>query len=311
MFICIPGYTKLMVAVGYTIQGFSDKVEIIDLENPISTCTDLPKYPMQVDRVVGTLGQNENPIICGGYPGSRECYSYVDKIWNSFPSMNTVRGHAASLPSPYPNKSHIFLVTGGVENTGDTNTGEILTEDGWQNMPEPLPVKIAFHCAVLVNATTAFIIGGRQDDQNAAPMTYFFNTENEVWIEGPLLKTGRREHSCARIQKDSQSSQYSVIVAGGVNSNDVTLSSVELLEVGASEWVAGPELPEKILGSSMVEYSDGGVFYIGGLGGGRYHYTIFYLAHGQAEWVEMPQKLKIATAWATSFLVPDEITNCS
>ena len=301
-----------MVAVGITIQGRSDKIEIIDLENPISTCTDLSKYPMAVDHAVGTLGQKENPIICGGHPDSRECYSYEDEVWNSFPSMNKERSGAASLPSPYPNKSHIFLVTGGRDSSGYLNTGEILTADGWQYMSQPLPVNIAYHCAVLVNATTAFVIGGRQDDKLTAPMTYFFNTENEVWIEGPPLKTGRQEHSCARIQKDSQSSQYSVIVAGGSNSSGSGfMSSVELLEVGASEWVAGPELPEKIRGSSMVEYSDGSVFLIGGHSDSITFDNIFQLQHGQADWIEIPQKLTIARYEATAFLVPDEITDCS
>ena len=303
-----------MVAGGDSDDERTNIVEIINLEDPTSTCTDLSSYPLHFVGAVSTVGPNENPIICGGNTlasSTKNCYIHEGTMWNSFPSMNEGRSFAAALPSPYPNKTHLLLVTGGLDDSGFSNTGEVLTEDGWQYMSKLLPVTFNSHCAVLVNATTAFLIGGYQSNKDAAANTYFFNSENENWIEGPQLLTVRGDHSCARIKTDGKSSQYSVIVAGGSNSNEGTLSSVELLELGSSEWVAGPELPEKILGSSMVEYSDGGVFYIGGYSEGRVLDTIFYLAHGKSEWVEMPQKLKIGTAWATSFLVPDEITNCS
>jgi len=42
------------------------------------------------------------------------------------------------------------------------NTVEILTDNGWKaDFPE-LPVKVDFHCMVLINSTTVMLIGGVQ-----------------------------------------------------------------------------------------------------------------------------------------------------
>ena len=302
-----------MVAGGDSDDERTNIVEIINLEDPTSTCTDLSSYPLHFVGAVSTVGPNENPIICGGNTlasSTKNCYIHEGTMWNSFPSMNEGRSFAAALPSPYPNKTHLLLVTGGLDDSGFSNTGEVLTEDGWQYMSKLLPVTFNSHCAVLVNATTAFLIGGYQTNKNPSANTYFFNSENENWIDGPELWTVRGDHSCARIKKDGQSSQYSVIAAGG-NNFDGLLSSVEILEEGANEWVTGPELPREISSSSMVEYSDGGVFLIGGYSERRVIDTIFYLAHGQSEWVEMPQKLKTGRQLVSSLLVPDEIAYCS
>ena len=302
-----------MVAGGDSDDERTNIVEIIDLEDPTSTCTDLPSYPLHFVGAVSTLGPNENPIICGGNTlatSTKTCYTYEGKMWSSFPSMNAGRSFAASLPSPYQNKSHLLFVTGGMDDAGFSNTGEILTEEGWRYLSNPLPATIHSHCAVLFNATTAFLIGGYQSNKYPVGITYFFNSDNENWIEGPQLKNVRSNPSCARIKENSQSSKYSVIAAGG-NNGVVQLSSVEILEEGANEWVAGPELPREISTSSMVEYSDGGVFLIGGNSKVGVVDTIFYLAHGQSEWVEMPQKLKTGRQLVSSLLVPDEIANCS
>ena len=288
-----------------------NSIEIIDLESSSTTCQDLTSFPRAFFGGIGGLTPHKNPIICGGY-GSRDCSSYENGIWTLTPAMKSVRYFAAASASPYPNETHTLFVTGGRNYLGnDNNISEVLNDAGWQELPTSLPVVISDHCMALLNSTTVLIIGGVQNGSKYSQNTFYFNTEYEKWIEGPKLMFGRKKPSCGNLQIDEKGSYYGVIVAGGSNSNEGTLSSVELLELGSSEWVAGPELPEKILGSSMVEYSDGGVFYIGGYSEGRVLDTIFYLAHGKSEWVEMPQKLKIGTAWATSFLVPDEITNCS
>ncbi len=62
----ITVYSKIMVAVGYTINGLSDNVEVIDLENPEMICQDLPDYPFALYGVATFLNFNEEPEICGG-----------------------------------------------------------------------------------------------------------------------------------------------------------------------------------------------------------------------------------------------------
>ena len=168
---------------------------------------------------------------------------------------------------------------------------------------------------VLLNSTTAFLIGGRQEDTFFSPKTYLFNTDDNIqeWVQGPSLNFGREEHRCARIKKDSSSLKFSIIVVGGNNSRSY-MSSVEILDEGASEWRNGPDLPFGISNPALIEDPTGGVILVGGQSENNSALqTLFRLpgAGDDAKWIEMPQKLKIGRNRLTSFLVPDDVASCS
>ena len=305
------GYTKLLVGLGIADDFVElNSIEIVDLESSSTTCQDLTRFPRNDSLAFGGLTANRLPIICGGAGVSRDCQTYENGIWTSSPSMIYARRYAAASPSPYPNATHSLFVTGGYNLFGpDDNTAELLTDSGWQTLPTSLPVAIRSHCMVLLNSTTVLMIGGVQNSTSYSPDTFYFNTDNEKWIEGPTLKAGRRSHSCGKIKSHSHSSEFNVIVAGGWNGDDA-MTSVEILDVGSSEWRLGPSLQFGIYGSSMVEDRSGGVLLIGGLNGTRID-TIYRLAHANSEWTLLPQKLKVARSSAIAFLVPDEITDCN
>ena len=247
------------------------------------------------------------------------CFFYDHGVWNLYDTMNTPRlAPAAATPFPYPNEAHSLFVTVGYNGPfGHLNTGEVLTDAGWQEFLPYLPVTIVGHCMVLVNSTTVLVIGGLQNDEESPSLkTFYFNTENGNWIDGPNLLSNRYRHSCGKLQEESESSQYSVIVAGGYNgpffsheNQTYCMSSVEILDFGASAWRKGPSLPFGISGASMVEDLFGGVVLIGG-NNGECLDTLYQLSHANSEWILMPQKLKVARQWATAFFVRDEITNC-
>jgi hypothetical protein len=164
---------------------------------------------------------------------------------------------------------------------------------------------------VLLNSTTAFLIGGRQAGVDYSPNSYLLNTaaNSQEWIQGPALNYGRGFHSCSRLDS---SSRFSIIVVGGYNGAQMT--SVEILDEGSSEWRNGPDLPFGIHDASLVEDPAGGVILVGGVSKyDQYLQTLFRLsdAGGDAKWVEMPQKLKDGRYWHTSFLIPDDIVTCS
>jgi hypothetical protein len=226
------------------------------------------------------------------------------------PSTTTTRVYAAVSPSPYPSKSQLFFVTGGVTSSARLNTVELLTEQGWKTLPQTLPVTIFSHCSVLVNSTTVMVISGYQNFFTSSN-TYLFNTENEVWTEGPQLKHKRKLHSCGRIKKDSQSKEFSIIVAGGYEGS--FLSSVEILDAGSNEWREGPNLPFGIDKAEMVEDQSGGVILVGGESDSdKYLDNLFQLQHGgeDAVWAEMEQKLKTGRWGHVAFLVPDNTVDC-
>jgi hypothetical protein len=195
----------------------------------------------------------------------------------------------------------------------DLSEVDILTKDGWEAIEPSLPVTSYASCMVLLNSTTAFLIGGRQQEVVYSPNSYLLNTaaNSPEWVQGPTLNYGRSFHSCAGIRTGSQS-KFSIIVAGGYNGTYMT--SVEILDDGADEWRNGPDLPKGIYLASMVEDPAGGVILIGGRSNDdQYLQTLFRLsdAGDDAKWVEMPQKLKTGRYRHISFLVPDDIATCT
>ena len=304
------GFTKLLVLGGQNSE-YSDVAEIIDLDAPNKNCENLHNFPYAVKMPTGGLLSNGSPVICGGalYGSTpvNECFSYFNNSWSAFPSMALPRFISAVSASPYPNGSHRFLVTGGI---GGLNSGEVLTDIGWQNLTTHLPTSIYGHCMVHINSTTAVIIGGTQNQIYSTPYTYFFNSEHELWFPGPSLKGGRNWSSCGKISKDNNSHEFSVIVVGGIN-NIKRLASAEILDEGSSEWRKGPDYPFGISSPSLIEYPGGGVILVGGDSDFSTENKIYYLEHANSTWVEMPQKLKVGRESAIAFLVPDEITNCS
>ena len=194
-------------------------------------------------------------------------------------------------------------------------SGEILTSQGWQQTPFKLPFNIAEHCMVRVNSTTFLLIGGAQKDPFIrtnfnSSKTFFVNMDSGNWIKGPELKIGRSGHVCATIRQDGK---FSIIVAGGYNNMfGFYLSSVEVLDEGATEWRKGPELPVKLYGAAIVEDVKRGLILIGGKSGEEeYLDALYQLKDTQSDWLKLQQKLKNGRAFATAVLVPDKITNCT
>jgi hypothetical protein len=138
------------------------------------------------------------------------------------------------------------------------NSAEMLTEKGWDSNIPVLPVSIAYHCIVLVNATTVMVIGGHQNYEDSGK-TFYFNTEEQSWTEGPELTYKRSYLSCGKIRKNKDSQEMSIIAVGGSSS-----SSTEILDVGSNEWRNGPELPFGIDTSQLVEDQQGRVVLVGG-----------------------------------------------
>jgi hypothetical protein len=300
--------------LGSVHQGKSNSIEIIDLDLSARTCQNLPAFPVAVEGSIGGTGFQGEPIICGGevqnnYAESN-CFSFKNNKW--IPSAGMIRARALTAISPFSSKPSKLLVTGGYYiKSYQLSTAEVLTEQGWKILSLSLPITIFYHCSVLYNATTVMIIGGYQNGLRS-PNTFLFNTENEVWMEGPPLMIERNSHSCGRIRQGSHSNEFSIIVAGGWN--DSQMSSVEILDRGTNEWRRGPDLPYGIQLSQMIEDQHGGVVLVGGQSSEVQRLdSLFRLPHGgaYAVWTKMEQKLKMGRYWHTAFLVPDNIVDCN
>jgi hypothetical protein len=157
-------------------------------------------------------------------------------------------------------------------------------------------------------------IGGWENDGLSAN-TYFFNTDNEVWMKGPQLKHERFLHSCQRIRKDSQSQEFSIIVVGGNSYRNPFVEPVEVLDPDLNEWRRGPDLPHVLDSSQLVEDQKGGDILMGGnsVSPNDHLDSLFQLVHAgkEAKLSRMEQKLKVGRKNHVAFLVPDSIVECS
>ena len=300
------------MAVGESINGDLDTIEIIDLETSSSTCSNLPNYPLEILHTFGSLNSHGLPLICGGFNRSLatdECYVYDQGRWNSFHSLNIARHGSNMIQSTILPET--LLVTGGISNEGYLKSAEVFNENKWLISTNFLPANIAKHCAVLLNTTTLMVIGSQQN----APIsnkTFLLNLETEEWVTGPSLNFERFEHSCGRIKANPNSSKFEIIVVGGFNGT--SMSSVEIFDEESFTWRSGPELPFGITDAELVEDSAGGVILIAGFifEEPRYLDTLFRLAYSEAQsWALMPQKLGTGRKFHTAFLIPDQITDCS
>ena len=241
------------------------------------------------------------PLICGGLPVTQYCFNLENGVWEKSMSLNQAKYASAMCPS-FVMDDFQFIVTGGTTSSAPVSITEVLTNEGWKTSLPDLPETASHHCMVKVNSTTIFAIIGRN--------TYFMSRPNKKWVAGPKLNVGRSYAGCAMIKRNSSSHIKSVIVVGGTN----YLAPVEILDDGASQWRIGLNLTFGIKYSQLVEDHLGGVILVGGASENFGHSdTLFRLPHAgdEAQWSELPQKLKLGRHSHSAFLIPDSFVNCS
>ncbi len=150
---------------------------------------------------MGGLGADEKPIICGGEASTSpyyrsECYT-LDSSWTALPSMKSPTANGQFAPSPFANKSHHLVSSGGYNGQDSLNRMDVLTHQGWEGLTA-LPEAIHAHCMLLVNSTTLMTIGG--SNGNTLNKTYIFHSWSQNWVSGPDLITAREQHSCVKIR---------------------------------------------------------------------------------------------------------------
>jgi hypothetical protein len=91
--------------------------------------------------------------------------------------------HFGMAKSPFTfSEPQTLFVTGGIGPRGHTSTAEILTENGWEEFSPSLPVTICLHYMVLLNSTTAMVVGGLQNTVASAD-TYLISDDKKVELD--------------------------------------------------------------------------------------------------------------------------------
>merc|ERR1712062_503801 len=151
-------------------------------------------------------------------------------LHSSHVTLNTPRSSASGFVSDLGE----LFISGGLNNGGNyLNSGEIINFD--QNNVDDfvLKEKIYAHCSVLVNSSTAMILGG-YDGSSSVKSTYFLNLNTFKVTDGPKMQERRRHLGCAVFEHNKQK----FVIAAGSSSPE--LKSTEILDLDTEIWTTGP-----------------------------------------------------------------------
>ena len=311
----------MLVAPGWSgTRAVADYIEIIDLLSSRRICGRFPDFPHQVTDCGAGLFLNGTPILCGARnPRFRDsCRIFKHGKWMQSSKLTIESSNFAIITLP----NGELLLTGGATKSSQPGIPavalkrtDILSAEGiWKNTFIDLPIRLSYHCMVLVNKSYPMVIGGSDEPGPKSKKTFTLSFTDKTWNEGPPLQSPRKSHTCSTIRMSKNSSQESIIVAGGSADTSFSDLNVEILDEGSKYWRLGPRLPHPIYGAAIVKHPDGGVVLIGGhLPNGTASKTLYYLpdASSEAFWVQLPQTLFHGRSFHAAVLVPDDIIeNC-
>ena len=171
-----------------------DKAEVFDVSG--KRCSDLEKFPVEVDGAFGALIYN-HPVVCGGsdsspVSSSKGCYRF-DGSWGKVGDLSSDRYWSTGL---LLSNGSLWVMAG----SGAGTETEILTFDQsgaliGQRRGEDLPQAIDGLCAFDLGDSKAMIAGGWPKYTSS----YIFNFESKTWEDGPTLKQSRYYSACGTI----------------------------------------------------------------------------------------------------------------
>ena len=297
----------LLVTSGICIGNDPCPTEAIYFDGRTKTNYPFPDYPE--GRNLGATGGlvGDTYISCGGRVNeqswSDKCYKFGSTT--TIATMRKKRCQAASVV--LGNK--LWVVGGDDENGINLNSTEFVDPvTGSVEYGPDLPKASYAPCLFHINLTTVMLIGGVP-----APLdkTWMYNIEQEQqgWVAGPVLNTGRTNHACGIVKDSVDEGKTIVIVAGGLGSQNY-LQSSEYFVLGTDQWKPGPDLEEQISGASGVTTPNGKSFlFVGGTGSFGYQDASYKLECHNLEcmWTQVDKKLKVGRQDFLAAFLPDSL----
>jgi hypothetical protein len=234
--------TKVLVTTGK--HKGSKKIEIIDLLDPSNVCRPsvLGDYPFdQVAKASIGLLNNNTAMICGGWKISSpkkkldDCFTITDNAIETNEKLTQPRDGAASVVL---NGNTLWITGGALLDENDvTKTTTFVDLTGTSPGPD-LPLEIAFHCILSLNDRIILLIGGHFGNGMKSKDTFYYNTKDKTWTEGPSLIIARGGHSCALFKSAKHGHTDTVIVTGG-QKNSGMLARTDFLNLDSNSWTVG------------------------------------------------------------------------
>ena len=210
-------------------------VEILDLDD-ISKPFTCDNFPDTIGVRYGVAGIIDNtPVWCGGKDENGDKVSHCEKL----NVENEVWEHAADLKDGKLSmgkgtiivKGKLMVSGGYLDNTGETDTIELVSLDSSSVADFSLPIPLYGHCNIKVERGTYLITGGRSNSKHRIE-THYQNFINGTWWDGPSMNVDRRYHACTKFELNGIN--YALVVGG-----DSSTTSVEYLNLDEPEstWV--------------------------------------------------------------------------
>ncbi len=284
---------KLMSLNSFTNVPLYSPTQIVDLSIVPKNCKPIPNYPMQVFSSGISSSPSGMPLVCGGYPATSACFGLSSTGWIPRTSMTIPRNQFGFAYNRF-GTDLLFVALGNNHMTGNSIEFFSSSSSAWLMANIQFPFPIRGNCALFVNGSTVFSIGGVNWNIPIPINETYFVTPMTI-NPGPAMKVSRERHGCARIFRNSTSSDYVYIVAGGLIDGTNMTDSVEIFDPQTNEWQDGVPLPFPMEAQSMTEDTLGGVLIAGGKSaesplGSSY---ILHLPHAglDASWMVLSQKL--------------------
>ncbi len=356
------GHDILIVSTGWNGLGRVDKTETfaINVSNGnigLQQCNDQNiQARLKVSRATGgnlKFIHRENgdyegpvPIMCGGIDEIGEtlvdCYSLIQVNRKPIVRMTTDRSDAASV---VVRNGTVLWVTGGhsIHYSGLDSTDWIYHDalsDALEAKEGPrLAQKTFHHCIQMMDSRTAILYGGYKAIPNSWTIDISEDSisgsqstaDNNRWIPGPSMKTGRHSHVCG-VVRDSVTGNKIVVAAGGRDYEDIITDQVELIFIDSdnvfdsvisdednhfapalSDWLHGPQLPFTLSqASSATTHHQTKLFVAGGKsadfaripsGISKFILT-FHCANLECKWTKQCLELRSRRSSPVAYVLP-------
>ena len=247
----------IMVIGGNSPQ--TPAVEILNLHIDDGVCSQPANFDIEINFADGAVAAyaNDMVLLCGGEILLQRCigYDFDQQTWNYlYSSLLEERIEAAGLAWDY-NK---WMIIGGKSESGiATSTTEKYNNVGNKFVIGPLwPIALWGHCAVVINDTAGFIVGGKNDDMFVRS-SYVMILQTGYWLWVGNLNYDRNGHTCGVIKHQSFNE---IVIAGGLDQFEI-----EVFSLATMKWrVLNAYLPHRMNSASAIGYGNSFVITGGG-----------------------------------------------
>ena len=220
-----PGKRVALIVGGVTPNDIipTSEAELIDLDDPTTTCQPIPPYPSGggIAAGVGLLYLGLLPTVCGGIVSKASvssCFSYSFSYgaW----ALNGLLGNMTVPRQEFGGTlvgEDVFTLSGGAKTTQSgldnfwksSELAQVSGGGGFYRGPD-LPTENFGHCMVSLGSTRVFIAGGFFTPNTA----YVYDTETGTMSDPLQIPGPHSSHVCGSF-KNATTGLREVVVVGG------------------------------------------------------------------------------------------------